>query len=152
MLYESLLVGAILLLTTLAVLMATGWRDPLDPVQRALLLSTGLLTLGVYFFWQWTAGGRTLAMKTWALRVCQRDGSPLRRGQAIGRYLLAWHLFVPGVLVILLAPAGTWAAAVALFASPWLMLATTLADPERQCLHDRWLGTHVLREPRAKRP
>ena len=84
-----------------------------------------LSVVGVYFVYCWRKSGQTLAMKTWGLRLARRDGRPLSLGTAVLRYVLA-------VLGLLAGLAGfLWA----------------FVDRDRQFLHDRLLGTWIVRAP-----
>ena len=69
---------------------------------------------------------QTLAMKTWRIRLVNPDGAPLTFKQAVLRFFLA-------LLGLLLAGAGFWWA--------WF-------DRDRQFLHDRIVGTRLVRMPR----
>lgn len=149
MLYESVLLFGVLFGVSFAVLAALDWTHPLPPARRATLFGIWLVALGLYFVWQWTRGGRTLAMKTWHLRVVRADGGSVRTGQALARYLLAWHLFVPGIVFIALAAPGPALSLTALALSPPAMLWTALLDRDRQLLHDRLIGTRVVTDAPA---
>ena len=48
------------------------------------------LSIGAYFIYFWIDGRRTLAFKTWSLRLLAADGSTLTRRQAVVRYLATW--------------------------------------------------------------
>jgi uncharacterized RDD family membrane protein YckC len=126
--YESLIVLALLLLGGLAFLLllhfAVG-RDASAGWPLWLFRGWILLVLGVYFGWFWTRGGQTLPMRTWRLRLVGTDGTPVSRRQALLRFLLAW----PSILA---AGAG---------------LAWALVDRDRQFLHDRLAGTRVVHIP-----
>jgi uncharacterized RDD family membrane protein YckC len=123
--YESLIVVALLLLAGLAFLLplylATG-RDASAGWPLWLFRGWVLAVLGLYFGWFWTRGGQTLPMRTWRLRLVAADGAPVGRGRALCRYLLAW----PSVLAV---GAG---------------LAWALVDRDRQFLHDRLAGTRLV--------
>jgi uncharacterized RDD family membrane protein YckC len=125
LLYESLIVVALLLLSGLAFVvplhLATG-HDATGGWALWLFRAWIVGVLGLYFGWFWTRGGQTLPMRTWRLRVVEADGAPLRPGRAAYRYLLAW----PSVLA---AGAG---------------LAWALVDRDRQFLHDRLAGTRLV--------
>jgi len=84
-----------------------------------------LAVFGIYFIYCWRRSGQTLAMKTWGLRLRRADGQPLTLTMAIGRYVLA----VAGLLC--LGAGFLWA----------------LVDRDRQFLHDRLMGTRILRAP-----
>lgn len=147
MVYEGVLLFGVLFAVSFVVLASLGWSHPLSGGRRAVLFAIWVLALGAYFVWQWTHGGRTLAMKTWDLVVTGPAGSALTLGRAVARYLLAWHLFLPGAAFIALAAPGPAGALAALGASPLLMLLTCLLDPQRQMLHDRLLGTRITQHP-----
>lgn len=121
LIYEALLLAALLLAGTLPFVLATHGLD--GTVARALLQPYLVVLAGAYFAWQWVRGGRTLAMKTWRLRVVARDGTPLTWRNALARYSFAL--------------AGTL-----LFGAGFLW---ALVDRERLFLHDRLAGTQIVR-------
>lgn len=124
--YEMLIVVALLLLSGLAFLLplhALTGHDASQGWALWLFRAWILAVLGTYFGWFWTRGGQTLPMRTWRLRVVDAGGSPVRLPRALYRFLLAW----PSVLA---AGAG---------------LAWALFDRDRQFLHDRLAGTRVVR-------
>jgi uncharacterized RDD family membrane protein YckC len=123
MLYEAVLVAALLLLATAVFVLLAG--DSSSEPRRALLQLYLVTVTGVYFVWSWTGGRRTLPMRTWRLRLLDaRNRSPSLRS-AVTRYLVALVTLPLGGLALL------WA----------------LVDPERRFLHDRLAGTRVVREP-----
>ena len=63
-------------------------------LQGALFVAAG-----AYFVICWTRTGQTLALKAWRLKVIDSDGRPPRSGRAIARYVLAWHLWLPGLAI-----------------------------------------------------
>jgi len=120
--YETLLLAALALAGSLPFVMLT--HDLNDGIARLLLQAYLIALTGAYFTWQWLRGGRTLAMKTWRLRVVTRDGAPLTWRHALKRYSLA----LAGTLAL-----GTgflWA----------------LVDREGLFLHDRLAGTKIVRD------
>jgi uncharacterized RDD family membrane protein YckC len=120
MLYESLLVFAVVFLAGLLFYLAAGGHIA-GPIRHVFQLYL-LVVLGLYFVWCWCRGGQTLAMKTWKLRLVSADGSPVSVPKAALRYLLA-------CLSLALAGAGfAWAA----------------FDRDRQFLHDRLAGTKIV--------
>lgn len=122
LIYEALLLTALMLAGSLPVVMLT---QGLDEVPARLLLQIYLVALtGGYFTWQWRRGGRTLAMKTWRLRLVTREGLPLTRERAWRRYFLA------------LASASAFGAGFL-----W-----ALVDREGLFLHDRLAGTLIIRD------
>lgn len=119
--YESLLLTAVISATALPIVMLTSSWHP--SVSRAVLQIAMVVVCGVYFVWQWTRTGQTLAMKTWRLRLVSRDGKLLSPAHASLRYLLA----LAGTLTF---GAGfLWA----------------LVDRDRAFLHDRLTGTLIIR-------
>jgi uncharacterized RDD family membrane protein YckC len=122
MVYETLLLVAVLIAGALPFLLLT--REA-DPSLARLLLQLYLLALcGVYFIWQWLRGGQTLPMKTWRIRLVTRDGAPLTLRRAVCRYLLA----LAGLA--LLGAGFLWA----------------FIDRDRQFLHDRLAGTRIVND------
>lgn len=119
--YEALLLAAVLLCGSLPFVMIMrdaqqGWARPL--FQLYLLALSAL-----YFTWQWQRGGRTLAMKTWHLRLVTRTGDPVTWKVGLKRFLYA----VPATLLV---GAGfLWA----------------LFDRDGLFLHDRLAGTKIVR-------
>jgi uncharacterized RDD family membrane protein YckC len=93
------------------------------PHVRVLYQAYLVVVMGIYFVWQWTRGGQTLAMKAWRLKVQRSDGSAATLPQCIARYALA--------LV------GTTALGITYL---WAVL-----DSERAFLHDRLAGTRIVR-------
>ena len=120
---------------------AAALRIPDLPARSAsfvLIFAIG----GLYFGWSWTAGRRTLAMKTWGIGLARSDGGPVDRRQALIRYVAAW--IGPGLALaayLALRPAGYGPLAAAGLA---LNFAWALGDPDRQFLHDRIAGTRLV--------
>lgn len=103
MLYDSLVVIAILLLATALALLAgfdqvTAGKDPLFTLY---LLAMWFL----YLAWFWHRGGMTVGMRTWQISIEQKDGQRPGWGQCLLRFLVslvsaacfglgfAWSLF-----------------------------------------------------------
>lgn len=120
MLYETLLLAAVLLSASLAFLVVSP--DASSTVMKPLFQLYLLGVTGGYFTWFWTHGGQTLAMKTWRLRVISSDGNKVSLSQAVIRLVFA-------LAGLLLAGAGYF----------WAFL-----DRDRQFLHDRLAGTRIV--------
>lgn len=120
MVYEALLLAALMLAMTalFVALVGDAHEQPLRSVLRAFLL----LVAGIYCVWSWTGGRRTLAMRTWRIRVVDRRGAAPAAGTAVLRYIYAVLGIGAGALGI------AWA----------------LFDRERQFLHDRLAGTRIV--------
>ncbi|MFZ5555365.1 MAG: RDD family protein [Pseudomonadota bacterium] len=121
--YESLIVLAVLLIGDLLLLLAVdAAREPeFRPVVQLYLVAV----VGAYFVGFWCAGGQTLPMKTWRIRVVGPDGGAVSWRRALVRYLVA--------LASLLLPSLLWA----------------LVDRDGQFLHDRLAGTRIVQLPKS---
>jgi uncharacterized RDD family membrane protein YckC len=128
LLYDLLLIAALLLMLTFALLpltageaILTSTHGLLGRLYHALQL---LLAFG-YFGICWTRGGQTLGMKAWRIRIESADGRPPNWADAIVRFTIGatllflaligfWQLRVPGwsladlaaLLLLLPAPAN----------------------------------------------
>jgi uncharacterized RDD family membrane protein YckC len=129
LLYDSLLLLALLMVATAAFLPLTG-GEALDPRNRPLLelaYRTVLVLLIVGFYGLfWTRRGQTLGMASWRLRVEREDGALLTWGDSLRR--LAWAC-------VALLPMGLGYA--------WLLF-----DPRRRAWHDRLSRTRVVVLPK----
>jgi uncharacterized RDD family membrane protein YckC len=85
--YDNLLLIALWMLGTLAILPLTGGEaiPPGNPYYLAYLFTIDYL----FFCWFWTHGGQTLGMRAWRLRLESLDGSPVGLVRATRRWLLA---------------------------------------------------------------
>lgn len=99
-LYDGLLLGAVLLVATFPFVALTRGLEP-ETARHGLQVYL-VMVAGLYFtvFWR---KGQTLAMKTWRCRLETPAGAPLSWRRAWLRYALAWaNLFLLGL--------GWWAA------------------------------------------
>jgi len=116
-----------------------------DPTARVLSFAALFAVGALYFGWSWTAGRRTLPMKTWRIRLTRRDGAVVDRKTALIRYCATW--IGPGLALlgyVALKPTGQGRYALLLIALNYLW---ALADPDRQFLHDRIAGTRIGLDP-----
>jgi uncharacterized RDD family membrane protein YckC len=148
--YELLLLTALLFVAGFALLPLTS---PVAQVEaralivpplpaRVMLFCALFALLAAYFVWSWTAGRRTLPMKTWRLRIVVAGNLPPARKAALARYLAAWigpALALGAYAALRPAPI----AAIALCLLP-LNFLWALADRDRQFLHDRIAGTRIV--------
>ncbi|MCU0870243.1 MAG: RDD family protein [Burkholderiales bacterium] len=123
MVYEGFLLVAIAFIGALLFLKLVG--DASGGWRRHALQGWLLALWALYFTWFWTRSGQTLPMKTWGLRVVGRDGARLRRGPAVARFVVA--------------AIGTLSAGLGLI---W-----SFVDREGLFLHDRLLGTRIVKAP-----
>jgi uncharacterized RDD family membrane protein YckC len=146
MTYESVLLFGVVFVVTYALLAVARWTYPLTPFQRVGLQSILFVVLGVYFTYQWSKSGQTLAMKSWHLRLVDRSGRPPPKPIAALRYVLAWHLVVPGALwIAFFGGHGPIDAAVTALGFVLLLIPARF-DVQRRLLHDRISSTRIVRE------
>lgn len=117
---------------------------PIAWFQQAYLF----VSIGAYFIYFWIRGRRTLALKTWHLRLQSADGGTVSLKQAVLRYFATWIGPALGLAIYVGIDAlggGTkpglgllW-----LFAL-FVNFLWALVDPARQFLHDRLAGTRVV--------
>jgi uncharacterized RDD family membrane protein YckC len=149
--YESMLLGALVLALGFALLPLYGFGAPaerslviLPPSMRAASFGVVFAVCGAYCVWMWTGGRRTLAMKTWRIALESAGGSAVMAGPALVRYLACWIAPACSILAyLILRPYGHGRWALALLA---LNHAWALIDPDRQFLHDRIAGTRLVAE------
>ena len=124
MVYESLLVIAVVFVASFVVLPIVG--DLASPWQKHVFQIFLLVVVFAYFAAFWLRSGQTLAMKTWRVRLVRTDGQTITLKLALYRFMLA----LLGLLAAGLGYAWAW------------------VDRDRQFLHDRLLGTRLIRIPR----
>ncbi len=124
MFYDGLLLLAVLLVSVaLLLILFQGSFTYHNPYFRTLVF----LLCFVFYAWFWMHG-QTLGMKTWKLRIQQRNGRPITAWQALLRFMLA----IPGIGL----------AGLGLF---WMLF-----DRERLTLYDRLSGSIIVQA--AARP
>jgi uncharacterized RDD family membrane protein YckC len=143
--YEALIATAIVLVAGYAL---TPLMSPVaDPggalvvpgyTRRVAGFGVVVAILGAYFVACWSGGRRTLPMKTWRLRLVDRDGAPIGVPRALARYAAAW--IGPALALAIYASTHSRLAALA-FAIPY---AWALIDPDRRFLHDRLAGSRLV--------
>lgn len=123
MFYDLLLLLAILLVAiALALMFSRGTFTYHNPFFRTFIF---LLSFAFYT-WFWLHGGQTLGMRTWRLRVQQRNGAPITLWQAVLRYMAAIPSLVLGGIGFF-----------------WM-----LVDREKLTLYDRLSGTTLVVLPK----
>ncbi len=123
--YDLLLIAALLIVYTVAVVLARGsGLTRADAGVWWYAYRAGEVTvIGGYYLINWVRSGQTLGMRAWRLRAVDESGRPLKLTPAALR--LAWGMlaWAPAALGVL-----------------WLYL-----DPEHLALHDRLSRTRVVR-------
>ncbi len=120
MVYEALILAALLLVATFPYLAVAG--DSTAGLRRHLLQGWVLGVAGAYFIAFWARGGQTVPMKTWRIRLEREEGGRVGLVRAAARYVLA-------LLGLATLGAGYF----------WAFL-----DRDGQFLHDRLAGTRLV--------
>jgi uncharacterized RDD family membrane protein YckC len=140
-LYEGMLLFGVVFLAGYLFSTLTQTRNAMDNrhAQQAFLF----LVFGLYFTWFWSKG-QTLAMKTWFIRVVDRNGQTISKGRALLRYVLSWVWVLPPLAVggYFELPGGE----ISVLSIGWVLVWALLArfHPERQFWHDAWAGTRLV--------
>ena len=101
------------------------------------------IIFGIYFVFFWHKG-QTLAMKTWHLRVVDKQGQAISQWRAMGRYALSWLWFLPPLACI--APFKLTSGEIAAVMIGWVVFYALLSrfHPKKQFLHDALAGTLLI--------
>ncbi len=125
MLYDGLLVLAVLFMATLPFVAVRG-GEPVEPENTVYQL-TMLGVVYVFFVFFWTRGGQTLGMRSWRLRLETADGRLPSFTTASLRFVAALVSLLPFGLGFL-----------------W-----QLWDKDQLTWHDRASGTRLVYYPRS---
>ena len=125
MLYDTLLILALLFLVTIPFIAARG-GEPVETGENALYRAVLVLTVCAFFVGFWTWRGRTLGMQSWGLQLETMDGARPGLAQATVRLIAALLSWAPLGLGFL-----------------W-----QLVDKDRLAWHDRLSGTRLVHYPR----
>ncbi len=88
-LYDSIVVLAILFIATVPVVFVTGGALENSLLYRTALQAYELLVAFAFFGGFWRVGGQTIGMRAWKIRVIRDNGERLRWRDAALRYLVA---------------------------------------------------------------
>ena len=110
---------------------------PIAMFQQAYLF----MSIGAYFIYFWINGRRTLAFKTWHLKLVANSGGSVIVKAAVIRYVATW--IGPALGLALFMWIGTRGSAWWVFAI-FTNFLWAFVDPARQFLHDRIAGTRVI--------
>lgn len=127
MLYDSLLVIALLFIATIPFIAVRG-GEPVETSGNFAYQATLVLVVYAFFVGFWTTKGRTLGMQSWGLQLESANREPPTVTQASVRFIAA---------LLSLAPAG-------------LGFLWALVDPEGLTWHDRLSGTRLVYYPKKK--
>jgi uncharacterized RDD family membrane protein YckC len=141
-LYEGMLLFGIAFAAGLVFSVAGQMRSGIDE-RRPLLMAFVVIVVGIYFSWCW-AKGQTLAMRTWRIRVVDREGRPLTQLRALFRYACSWLWFLPPIAFV--APLKLSASEIGAAMLGWVVLwaLASRLHPQRQFWHDALAGTRLV--------
>lgn len=144
MMYEGVLLFAVVFLAGYLFDTLTQSRSGLT--LRSLRQVVLFLAIGLYFIMCWRYSGQTLPMKTWNIRLVDRDGRPPVLGRLVIRYILLWPIPLLAALLIQGASflTGYPSTDILIVFAPFTIFLWTWFDPQGQFLHDRLLGTRLI--------
>jgi uncharacterized RDD family membrane protein YckC len=134
MAYDSILILAIWMVVAFIVLSLFGIDNArtldgevvtLDPLYKNVLFAAMLFSAWAFFAWFWTHSGQTLGMQAWRIRVENTDGSRIRLGQTVIRFVMA-------IVSFLVLGLGYFC---------------MLFNASRETLHDRASGSVIVQVP-----
>ncbi|MDH4134345.1 MAG: RDD family protein [Gammaproteobacteria bacterium] len=139
--YEGVLLFGVIFITAYLFSALTQTRHALD--NRHLQQGFLFVVLGIYFTWFW-AKGQTLAMKTWHIRLVDRQGRALTQSRALLRYVASWLWFLPPLLAM--SPFKLSGAESLLILTGWVAVWAILSrfHPQQQFWHDALAGTRLI--------
>ena len=151
MMYEGVLLFGV-------VFLAGYLFDTLTQSRNALMLrhvrqAVLFVAIGIYFIVCWRLKGQTLPMKTWHMRLIDKNGQRPSPATLVARYLLLWPLPLLGAALVLGASRLTGYSSTDLFIvfTPFMGFIWSWFDKDGQFLHDRILGTRLIDVPRTPR-
>ncbi len=144
MMYEGVLLFAVVFLASYLFDTLTQSRSGLmfrHERQVALFIA-----IGIYFVLSWKYKGQTLPMKTWNIRLIDKNGLPPTVGRLTLRYILVWPIPLISILLVqgLSRITGYASTDLLIVFTPFTLFIWTWFDAERQFLHDRLLGTRLI--------
>lgn len=126
MLYDALLVLALLFMTTLPFIALRG-GEPVEPDENFIYQGTLVLVIYVFFVGFWTRNGRTLGMQSWRLQLESIDGQRPTLAASTVRFFAAILSWLPLGLGFL-----------------W-----QIWDKDKLTWHDRISKTHIVYYPKS---
>jgi uncharacterized RDD family membrane protein YckC len=139
--YEGILLFGVVFIAGYLFGTLSQTRNAMD--NRNALQAFLFVIFGIYFVWFW-AKGQTLAMKTWNIRVVDREGKAISQQRALGRYVLSWVWFLPPLVAVY--PFKLTGAEVAVITTGWITVWALLSrfQAQGQFWHDVWAGTRLV--------
>ncbi len=139
--YEGILLFGVVFIAGYLFGALSQTRNAMD--NRNALQGFLFVIFGIYFVWFW-AKGQTLAMKTWNIRVVDREGKAISQQRALGRYVLSWIWFLPPLAAVY--PFNLNGAEVVVITAGWIAVWALLSrfQIHGQFWHDVWAGTRLV--------
>jgi len=125
MLYDSLLVFAVMFMATLPFIAVRG-GEPVEPDDNLAYQLTMLSVTYLFFAYFWSRAGQTLGMRSWRMRLETAEGAVPSFARASFRFVLA---------ILSALPLG-----LGFFWQLW--------DRDRLTWHDRFSGTRLVHYPK----
>ena len=140
-LYEGILMFGVVFISGYLFGTLSQTRNALD--NRNALQAFLFVVFGIYFVWFWSKG-QTLAMKTWNIRLVDRNGQAVTQLRALLRYVLSWLWFLTPLLAVV--PFHLPGAEITVIVIGWVAVWALLSrfHPEGQFWHDAWAGTRLI--------
>lgn len=144
MMYEGVLLFGVVFLAGYLFDTLTQSRSGLT--LRGVRQGVLFLAIGVYFVMCWRYTGQTLPMKTWNIRLVDRDGRTPALKRLVLRYVLLWPIPLLAALLVQGASylTGYRSTNLLFVFAPFTVFLWTWLDKEGQFLHDRLLGTRLI--------
>ncbi|UHL65482.1 RDD family protein [Paralcaligenes sp. KSB-10] len=147
MMYEAVLLFGVIFLAGYLFDTLTQSRSGLmlRHTRQALLF----VAIGLYFVLCWRKQGQTLPMKTWNIRLIDRNGASPPLSRLILRYILIWPIPLVAAMLVRAAShaSGYSSTDLLIVAAPFTLFLWTWIDADQQFLHDRLLGTRLIAVP-----
>lgn len=141
--YECVILFGVLWLANYVFSSLTTFKDDSD-LLRTVSQVVLVVVMAAYFGWQWSAGRRTLPMKTLDLQVVDREGRYLTPARALLRYGAALVMLVVALAITRYMAAG---ALLMLLPASWALI-----DPQRRALYDIVAGTQLVMQSAREVP
>ena len=139
--YEGILLFGVVFISGYLFSTLSQTRNAMD--NRNALQAFLFVIFGIYFVWFW-AKGQTLAMKTWNIRVVDRNGKAVTQRRALLRYVFSWIWFLPPLMAV--APFRLHGAEIGIISLGWIAVWALLSrfQSQGQFWHDVWAGTRLI--------
>lgn len=124
---------------------SAGARLSVDQGRLIVAAITNVALSAIYFAGTWIAASATPGQRLLGMRVeSAMAGGRVTLGRAAGRWLLLMGPLSLGAVAAAAAPVLGLSLSLAVLAWCLVLLSTTLRNPARQGVHDRWAGTIVV--------